>query len=366
MPMNLVIQEKRKELGLTQEQVAEYLNVSTPAVSKWEKGSTSPDLSLLPPLARLLKIDLNTLFCFQQDLSRQEITYFCRDLEQLIRQQGIAAGFEAADAKIREYPHSETLLQCLAFQLDGMLALFGQAEEETRPYDDMLGLWFRRLAKSKDCKVRISAAYMMVSRAIQKGDYLLAQEILDAMPNREEFFNGMVDKRMMQIKLDLCQGKADAAAKELQDALLAALNKTQLLLFQLIHAELACKNKPAAADLADKASRMAALFDLWEYDSYVGPMQVAVADQQADTCIRIARDMLAAILKPWDMGRSPLFCRIAKENNPNNQKQLLSAALSDFENNPAYGFLQDNPGWKALIDAYKTKCDPLVIPNHEM
>lgn len=38
MPMNLVIQKKRKELGLTQEQVAEYLNVSVPAVSKWEKG----------------------------------------------------------------------------------------------------------------------------------------------------------------------------------------------------------------------------------------------------------------------------------------------------------------------------------------
>ena len=37
MPMNLVIQERRKELGLTQEQVAEYLNVSIPAVSKWEK-----------------------------------------------------------------------------------------------------------------------------------------------------------------------------------------------------------------------------------------------------------------------------------------------------------------------------------------
>ena len=30
--------EKRKELGFTQEQVAKYLNVSIPAVSKWEKG----------------------------------------------------------------------------------------------------------------------------------------------------------------------------------------------------------------------------------------------------------------------------------------------------------------------------------------
>lgn len=33
-----VIQERRKALGLTQEQVAEYLGVTTPAVNKWEKG----------------------------------------------------------------------------------------------------------------------------------------------------------------------------------------------------------------------------------------------------------------------------------------------------------------------------------------
>lgn len=38
MPLSTVIREKRKELGLTQEQVAEHLGVSTPAVSKWESG----------------------------------------------------------------------------------------------------------------------------------------------------------------------------------------------------------------------------------------------------------------------------------------------------------------------------------------
>ena len=92
MPMNLVIQEKRKELGLTQEQVAEYLNVSSPAVSKWEKGSTSPDLSLLAPLARLLKTDLNTLFCFEEDLSQQEIGYFCREIAEITQNNGIASG----------------------------------------------------------------------------------------------------------------------------------------------------------------------------------------------------------------------------------------------------------------------------------
>lgn len=40
MKINQVIREKRKELSLTQEQIADYLGVSTPAVSKWEKGDS--------------------------------------------------------------------------------------------------------------------------------------------------------------------------------------------------------------------------------------------------------------------------------------------------------------------------------------
>lgn len=38
MPMNQIIQQKRRALGLTQEQVAAQLGVSAPAVNKWEKG----------------------------------------------------------------------------------------------------------------------------------------------------------------------------------------------------------------------------------------------------------------------------------------------------------------------------------------
>ena len=46
---------------MTQEQVADYLGVSTPAVNKWEKGGCYLDITLLPALARLLKVDLNRL-----------------------------------------------------------------------------------------------------------------------------------------------------------------------------------------------------------------------------------------------------------------------------------------------------------------
>ena len=38
MQMKDVIRQKRRERGLTQEQVAEWLGVSAPAVNKWESG----------------------------------------------------------------------------------------------------------------------------------------------------------------------------------------------------------------------------------------------------------------------------------------------------------------------------------------
>ena len=53
--------KRRKELGLTQEQLAGRMNVSAQAVSKWEKNSF-PDAALLVRLADTLNISLDTLF----------------------------------------------------------------------------------------------------------------------------------------------------------------------------------------------------------------------------------------------------------------------------------------------------------------
>lgn len=50
MTIGEVIREKRKELELTQEQVAQRLGISAPAVNKWERGSTYPDITILPAL----------------------------------------------------------------------------------------------------------------------------------------------------------------------------------------------------------------------------------------------------------------------------------------------------------------------------
>ena len=51
----------RKEKGLTQAQLAEYLGITDRAVSKWETGKSLPDPSIMLELYSLLNIDVNEL-----------------------------------------------------------------------------------------------------------------------------------------------------------------------------------------------------------------------------------------------------------------------------------------------------------------
>ena len=70
----MTIGEKRKELrkthNITQEKLAEQLNISYQAVSKWENNVANPDFSLIVPLAKLFKVTTDELLCF--DLSEVE------------------------------------------------------------------------------------------------------------------------------------------------------------------------------------------------------------------------------------------------------------------------------------------------------
>lgn len=59
MELKDIILQKRKEKNMTQEQLAEQLNVARQTVSKWETGETIPDIDSLKKLAVLLKFSID-------------------------------------------------------------------------------------------------------------------------------------------------------------------------------------------------------------------------------------------------------------------------------------------------------------------
>lgn len=56
------IQRYRRRLGLTQYQLAHKIGVTYQAISKWETGRGTPDISLLPELARVFGCSIDDLF----------------------------------------------------------------------------------------------------------------------------------------------------------------------------------------------------------------------------------------------------------------------------------------------------------------
>lgn len=60
-------QELRKEKKMTQEEVAERLNISSQAVSKWENDISYPDISLLVEIANMFGTSVDTLLGKDED-----------------------------------------------------------------------------------------------------------------------------------------------------------------------------------------------------------------------------------------------------------------------------------------------------------
>ena len=56
------ISEKRKEIGITQSELAEKLYITDRAISKWENGICMPDVGTIPELCKILNITINDLF----------------------------------------------------------------------------------------------------------------------------------------------------------------------------------------------------------------------------------------------------------------------------------------------------------------
>ena len=67
------IKELRKKKGFTQEKLAEYLNLSCQAVSKWETGIASPDVSQIPALCHIFGVSSDTLLGIDIEKNDEEI-----------------------------------------------------------------------------------------------------------------------------------------------------------------------------------------------------------------------------------------------------------------------------------------------------
>lgn len=91
------IRSLRAGAGLTQEQLAQKLSVTPQAVSKWESGTSMPDILLLPPLSVALGTSIDALFSMTDDRRMERIDNMLWDRRFLTQQE-----FESEECFLKE------------------------------------------------------------------------------------------------------------------------------------------------------------------------------------------------------------------------------------------------------------------------
>ena len=137
------LKKYRQLKELTQEQLAKFIGVSTPAVSKWESGNSYPDIELLPLLADFFNVSIDKLLNYKIDLSEEEVMKIYKELE---------SGFARIEIDLStEEPKEE----------------FRQDLESVKKLSNM---YIEKYPKSYLLKLRICSLYQMYSYKFGKSE----------------------------------------------------------------------------------------------------------------------------------------------------------------------------------------------------
>ena len=127
----------RKEKGISQDALARQLGVTYLAVSKWENGSTMPDITMLPIIARFFTVSIDYLLDFNLHNADEQVEDLCGQAFAL-RKEAPAQAEEILREGLRRFPNNEIILDHLVYvlkdqgKLDETVLLCRQLIDSTR------------------------------------------------------------------------------------------------------------------------------------------------------------------------------------------------------------------------------------------
>lgn len=185
--MNIKLGEKirtlRKARNISQEVLANYLGVTFQSVSKWEKGETMPDVTMIPAIACFFEVSTDELFDFNRLETEQKVQQQCWDIADYRYTEP-----EKAEADLRsllkQYPGNEIILNNLIYSL-----------QINKKYPEVIDICKALVEGAKDHGTRYDAARIMAETYKEMGEYALCKQAIDLIP--EFFFSHRSEKALL-------------------------------------------------------------------------------------------------------------------------------------------------------------------------
>lgn len=152
MSIGSTIKRLRRERDITQEQLAEYLGITSRAVSQWECEKTAPDISQLPVLCHIFDVSSDVLLGINIEKNNEAIKEYLDRARDAEHQGQFEESVEILREAIRKFPTSYPIMQRLANMLVCVYSRKG-----IKDYDEVFDLCRRVLAECTDSTVRYEA-----------------------------------------------------------------------------------------------------------------------------------------------------------------------------------------------------------------
>ncbi len=128
-----VILSNRKEKGITQDALADYIGVTKASVSKWETAQSYPDITLLPQLATYFNISIDELIGYMPQMTKEDIQKTYRRLTVDFGTKPFDTVYDICQTLIKKYYACFPLLLQMA-----LLYLNHHMLAEDRPKQEMI------------------------------------------------------------------------------------------------------------------------------------------------------------------------------------------------------------------------------------
>ncbi|NCA92696.1 XRE family transcriptional regulator [bacterium] len=348
------IRRLRKNKGMTQEQLAELLNISCAAVSKWESADTYPDITMIMPIARVFDVSIDELLGYNSAKIEVEIKNLLAEHLELQARGKYKEATALIKCARKTYPNDYGIMNRYMWDLAG-----GSADN--RP--ETLNLYHDELMQICDCilggcteeRLRLEAMTMKAKLLHAAGDTQAALSILADFPSwyqsseqkTEQLFAKDTDEFRYYVKRNLYELADFAAYKAVKVIFFDnALNLDE----KVIKAE---KLGNMISDLYDKSCETifaAILISFW------GRLANDLTFRGGKTAdiIRIREKQLnmVKIVTHASIMDKELFDSFCKQKGTDN---LLKWTLNYFNTceNSRLAKLRDNKEYMAMLDKFK-------------
>ena len=196
MTIGTTIKALRRERDITQEQLAEYLNVSAQAVSQWETDRTAPDISQLPVLANIFGVTTDRLLGVDITKANEKIKAIADESKAFYAQSKFEEAVSVLRKGLGEFPRSYEIMYLLAENL-GCLGRYGEAIEHCK----------KILSDCTDFELRCKATQTLIYAYRNSGNRQCAVETAKTCPpswfSKEDMLMFLLEKTDADFKPNL-------------------------------------------------------------------------------------------------------------------------------------------------------------------